>query len=277
MTDSVGKTATERFNLYRVSSTRTLLKRGDMRDIHSIVTIGGVDFDKACDNSDALCNVNTRGNWAYLKNTLLEVNTINDMLKDCGVDVKTYTGANATESAFKRFDGTQSDIIHIASHGFYIPQSQRTTIPYFSNSVSTENIQDELFFSGLILSGGQKAWNDSVFNPNNNDGILTAYEISKLDLHNVNLVVLSACETGLGDDLFDGIFGLQRAFKKAGVKSILMSLWQVDDKATSEYMSLFYEKLMNGYSAHDAYIGTALSMKEIYPDANYWASFVLLD
>lgn len=275
--DSVGETATERFNLYRVSSTRTLLKRGEMREIHSIVTFGGVDFDKACDNSDVLCNVNTRGNWAYLKNTLLEVNTINDMLKKCGVDIKTYTRANATESAFKRFDGTQSDIIHIASHGFYIPQSQRTTIPYFSNSVSTENIQDELFFSGLILSGGQKAWNDSVFNPNNNDGILTAYEISKLDLHNVNLVVLSACETGLGDDLFDGIFGLQRAFKKAGVKSILMSLWHVDDKATSEYMSLFYEKLMNGHSAHDAYIGTVLSMKEKYPDANYWASFVLLD
>ncbi|MBR4913638.1 MAG: CHAT domain-containing protein, partial [Bacteroidales bacterium] len=107
--------------------------------------------------------------------------------------------------------------------------------------------------------------------------ILTAYEISKLDLHNVNLVVLSACETGLGDDLFDGIFGLQRAFKKAGAGAILMSLWQIDDKATSEYMSLFYEKLVEGYSKHDAYISTVLSMKEKYPDATYWASFVLLD
>ena len=221
--------------------------------------------------------MNTRGNWAYLQNTLLEVEQIKKLLKVRGVDVTTYSGPYATEGAFKQLDGTTADVVHIASHGYYIPQTKRATIPYFSNSESTENIQDELFYSGLILSGGQRSWADSTFKPDNNDGILTAYEISKLDLHNVNLVVLSACETGLGDDLFDGIFGLQRAFKKAGVSSILMSLWQIDDKATSEYMSLFYEKLVEGYSKHDAYISTVLTMKEKYPDANYWASFVLLD
>ena len=202
---------------------------------------------------------------------------IEDLLKGKGIDAATHTGSFATEGAFKQLDGTLANVVHIASHGYYIPQTQRTSVPYFSNSESTANIQDELFYSGLILSGGQKAWADSTFKPDNNDGILTAYEISKLDLHNVNLVVLSACETGLGDNLFDGIFGLQRAFKKAGVSSILMSLWQIDDKATSEYMSLFYAKLVEGYAKHDAYISTVLTMKEKYPDANYWASFVLLD
>lgn len=277
LTDGTGMTAAERFNLYRVSSTRNLLTRDDNRDFHSVAMFGGVDYEKAQEYNEMLVSMNTRGNWAYLQNTLLEVEQINDLLKGSGIDVATLTGSFATEGAFKQLDGTQANVVHIASHGYYIPQTQRTSVPYFSNSESTANIQDELFYSGLILSGGQKAWTGSTFKPDNNDGILTAYEISKLDLHNVNLVVLSACETGLGDNLFDGIFGLQRAFKKAGVSSILMSLWKIDDRATSEYMSLFYEKLVGGCSIHDAYISTVLSMKEKYPDANYWASFILLD
>jgi CHAT domain-containing protein len=277
LTDSTGITAAERFNLYRVSSTRNLLTRDDNRDFHSVAMFGGVDYEKAQEYNEMLVSMNTRGNWAYLQNTLLEVEQINDLLKGSGIDVATLTGSFATEGAFKQLDGTQANVVHIASHGYYIPQTQRTSVPYFSNSESTANIQDELFYSGLILSGGQKAWAGSTFKPDDNDGILTAYEISKLDLHNVNLVVLSACETGLGDNLFDGIFGLQRAFKKAGVSSILMSLWKIDDRATFEYMSLFYEKLVEGYSKHDAYISTVLTMKERYPDANYWASFILLD
>ena len=277
LTDSTGMTAAERFNLYRVSSTRNLLTRDDNRVFHSVAMFGGVDYEKAQEYNEMLVSMNTRGNWAYLQNTLLEVKQIEDLLKGSSIDVATHTGSFATEGAFKQLDGTQANVVHIASHGYYIPQTQRTSVPYFSNSESTANIQDELFYSGLILSGGQKAWADSTFKPDNNDGILTAYEISKLDLHNVNLVVLSACETGLGDNLFDGIFGLQRAFKKAGASSILMSLWKIDDRATLEYMSLFYEKLVEGYSKHDAYISTVLTMKERCPDANYWASFVLLD
>ncbi len=88
---------------------------------------------------------------------------------------------------------------------------------------------------------------------------------------------MSACETGLGDDLFNGIIGLQRAFKKACAGSILMSLWKIDDIATSEFMVLFYEKLVKGYSKHEAYAYATHTMKEKFQDANYWASFVLLD
>lgn len=277
LTDSTGETAAERFNLCRVSSTRNILTKRENSEIHFVASFGGVDFENTQGCDEMIASMNTRGNWTYLQNTLFEVNQINDLMERSGVDVTTYSGANATEGAFKQLDGAHVDLIHVATHGYYIPQSQRTNIPFFANSASTENIQDELFYSGLILSGGQKAWTGSTFKPDNNDGILTAYEISKLDLHNVNLVVLSACETGLGDNLFDGIFGLQRAFKKAGVSSILMSLWKIDDRATSEYMSLFYEKLVGGCSIHDAYISTVLSMKEKYPDANYWASFILLD
>lgn len=276
--DSTGRTAMDRFNLYRVSSTRNIqTKDTGIVVVSSVASFGGVDYENSNEYSEVVQIINTRGNWSYLQNSLSEVNRIESLLLQRNIDVDTYTGANATEDAFKHLDGAKSNVIHIASHGYYLPQSHRDSIPYFSNSVNTASIQDELFYSGLILSGGQKAWVDSTFKPDNNDGILTAYEISKLDLHNVDLVVLSACETGLGDNLFDGIFGLQRAFKKAGVKSILMSLWQIDDKATSEYMTFFYEKLVNGYSVHDAYSSTVLMMKEKYQDANYYASFVLLD
>ena len=90
-------------------------------------------------------------------------------------------------------------------------------------------------------------------------------------------MVLSACETGLGDNLFDGIFGLQRAFKKAGAQSILMSLWSIDDKATSEYMRLFYYYLCSGLTKQESYKQTVLEMKKKHEDPFYWASFIMLD
>ena len=277
LTDDSGRTATELFNLYRVSSTRQILKNDMHQPIHSISAFGGVDYEKTDNYYDILRSLDTRGNWAYLQNTLYEVNAIQTLFQNKNLESTVFTDSIASECQFNQLDGTSTSIIHVATHGYYIPQPKRQSIPYFANSKETNNIQDELFYAGLILSGGQKSWANSTFKTNNNDGLLSAYEISKLDLHNVNLVVLSACETGVGDNMFDGIYGLQRAFKKAGVESLLMSLWQIDDRATSEYMISFYEKLISGYSKHDAYARTVREMKEKYHDAYFWASFVLLD
>lgn len=275
LADSSGVTALEKYNLTRVSSTRQIVYSKEETPIQSVVSYGGIDYTEMAEA--VVDSLNTRGNWNYLKNTLTEVRNVETSLQKNNIKVTTIIGRNATEASFKTLDGTTANVIHIASHGFYVPEQRREDIPYFAKSDYTKSIKDELFYSGLVMSGGQSAWIDSTFKADVDDGILTSYEISKLDLHNVDLVVLSACETGLGDNLFDGIFGLQRAFKKAGVKSILMSLWQIDDKATSEYMTFFYEKLVNGYSVHDAYSSTVLMMKEKYQDANYYASFVLLD
>ena len=274
LTDSTGLTALQRFNLHRVSSTKNVIFPSNEHKPTNAVSFGDIDYDNA---QTVLDSLNTRGNWSYLKNTQYEINRLKELFSENNISITANVGKGATEALFKALDGTNADIIHVASHGYYIPRGQREAIPYFANSESTKNVQDELFYSGLIMSGGQKAWTDSTFGVDRNDGILTAYEISKLDLHNVNLIVLSACETGLGDDLLDGIFGLQRAFKKAGAGSILMSLWKIDDKATSEFMSLFYEKLVKGHSKHEAYTYATHTMKEKYQDANYWASFVLLD
>lgn len=134
-----------------------------------------------------------------------------------------------------------------------------------------------MFYSALLLAGATNTWNNKSFSPESNDGILSAYEISKLDLHNTKLVVLSACETGIGDVSYDGIVGLQYAFKIAGVKTIIMSLWEVDDQATSLFMSSFYKELNLTHSKEKAFKHARLTVQNKYKNPYYWAAIVMLD
>ena len=137
--------------------------------------------------------------------------------------------------------------------------------------------------SCLMLAGATIALNGQHLPDGVDDGILTAKEISKMDLRGADLVVLSACQTGIGEIKGDGVFGLQRGFKKAGVQSILMSLWKVDDEATMLLMTQFYKNLTSevGMNKHEAlkqaqkYVREYDGMK--YQDPYYWASFILLD
>ncbi|MBC7587179.1 MAG: CHAT domain-containing protein, partial [Chitinophagaceae bacterium] len=109
------------------------------------------------------------------------------------------------------------------------------------------------------------------------DGIATAYEIAQLNLSNTQLVVLSACETALGDlQGTEGVFGLQRAFKIAGVKNLIVSLWQVPDKETAELMTIFYGKLLTGITVREAFYKTQKEMRSKYAPYS-WAAFVLIE
>ena len=133
--------------------------------------------------------------------------------------------------------------------------------------------------SGLMMTGGQSAWLGTKIIEKERDGILTAEEIATLDLSNVNMVVLSACQTGLGDidPGAEGVLGIQRAFKMAGVQSLLMSLWKVDDNATAYMMQEFYSGLLSGETKHDAFKTAQQKVRNKYPNPFYWAGFVLLD
>ena len=114
-----------------------------------------------------------------------------------------------------------------------------------------------------------------------NDGILLASEISLLDLHNVDLVTLSACQTGLGDIKEDGVYGLQRGFKKAGVNTLLMTLWTVDDTATQILMTQFYKNLLAGQNKQESLLSAQKYLQEYdngrYNSPRYWAAFIMLD
>lgn len=183
------------------------------------------------------------------------------------------TGAKATEGSFKDYSGRTPLLMHIGTHGFYSDDINT------SNLISPEEMAMQ--HSGLLLAGAEKGLYEPESLPfDAEDGILTASEISQLDLSGSELIVMSACETGLGKVSADGVFGLQRGFKKAGANALMMSLWKVDDEATSRLMEAFYDGwLREGLSKSEALIKAKEAVKsdKRWESPKYWAAFILLD
>ena len=211
----------------------------------------------------------------FRSNTKSEVYEINSILTKTDIKTSLFTSNFATEEEFK--NTTDAKIIHIATHGYY---STLTNYNFDSASNNTYIIsKDPLTRSGLIFAGGNKAWQDVKTNLSNDDGIVTAREISTLDLSNCTLAVLSACETALGDNqIDDDIAGLQRAFKMAGVKFIIASLWKVPDSETSEFMKSFYKILVaNNYEIKTSFYKAQSEMRNKYIQPSKWAAFILIE
>lgn len=234
---------------------------------------------------------NTRGvsdSFGNLGGTLKELNTIADLAKVEGFQTTQIKQADATEESIKALDGRSTPyILHLATHGFFFPDP-KVSLPdntiQINESVSNSNrdamyksSEDPMMRSGLAMAGANKYWKKPIEKLTTDDGILTANEISNLDLSACQLVVLSACETGLGDiNGSEGVFGLQRAFKIAGVKNIIMSLWKVPDSQTSELFEVFYSECFAGKTIHEAFQSAQSQMKAKYSPF-YWAGFVLLE
>jgi CHAT domain-containing protein len=265
------------YNIHRVSSTGNIRK--DFRaSITSSYLYGGLIYESS--DSTMLAEHNkyglsahdqlwikdyTRGGWNYLPNTQIEVERINEILKGQRIEVTKYEGYSGTEESFKHLSGKRPGIIHLATHGFYLETS---------SSISPE---EALIRTGLILSNGGRAWNGDAIPAGIEDGILQADEISKLNLEGTSLLVLSACETALGEVSGDGIYGLQRAFKIAGVETIIMTLWEVNDEATSEFMINFYKYFMLNGDKYQAFRKAQEKLMKDYSDPYYWAAFIMLD
>jgi CHAT domain-containing protein len=198
------------------------------------------------------------------------------VLSSKGVQVKMVSTTAASEESCKKLDGHSPAIMHLATHGFFLPEPK--------DSIKTNQLQnpfalskDPLMRSGIVLAGANEAWNGKQPPPGMEDGVLTAYEIAQMDLHQTQLVVLSACETALGDlQGSEGVFGLQRAFKIAGVKNLIVSLWQVPDKETVELMSAFYSNLLSGKPVREAFYLAQKEMRSKYSPF-YWGAFVLIE
>jgi len=191
-------------------------------------------------------------------------------------------GHEATEESFKNIGTNNSAsprILHIATHGYFF-NDPKLNSGSLSNSETVFKISDHpMLRSGLILAGGNLAWQGKQTLEGREDGILTAYEISQMNLSNTELVVLSACETGLGDiQGNEGVYGLQRAFKIAGAKYLIMSLWQVPDKQTSLLMTTFYKKwLEDKMTIPDAFHAAQKQLRDGGLEPYYWAGFVLVE
>ena len=220
----------------------------------------------------------SRGTWDLLPGTKEEVETIAEMLRGKGTSVYMLTQNDANEESFKAFDTHAPELIHIATHGFYFPPGEDLTSSFFNGLHSYTKKDNSMLYSGLLFAGGNNAWTGKKIAESVEDGILTADEISRLDLSGTKLIVLSACNTGLGDiDNVDGVFGLQRGLKRAGVKTILMSLWKVPDEETKELMRLFYKELLSGKTPHQSLKTAQNQLMTRGKSPYYWAGFILLD
>ena len=290
----------DKYNLITLSSTRHILKNKESQaaKVTSAVLYGGIYYDvdttlwkkEVGDNvvssswqSQNILPEKERGGmlWFYLPGTLKEVDAIGELMKVKNTNVSIYKAYTATEESYKRLCGNNSpDVIHIATHGFYFPlevKEPRNEFDVEQEEAKNFNImEDPLRRSGILLTGANNGWNNENVPKNFEDGILTAWEVSNNWLGNTKLVVLSACETGLGEIKGgEGVFGLQRAFKLAGSEYVMMSLWQVPDKETAEFMELFYSNWLGGKEIREAFNVAQNTLRAKY-SPYFWAAFVLM-
>ena len=223
----------------------------------------------------------------YLDAAAEETWAINGILFEQGIEPDTYDKEYGTEEAFKNLSDNCPTLLHIATHGFAL--SEDDAQKNFSDLAflgmredATNQADNSLCYAGLLLAGANNTLDPEKRKeiPNNTeDGILTAREIAQMNLSGVELVILSACQTGCGILKDDGVFGLQRGFKKAGAHTLLMSLWSVDDEATKKMMTTFYEELARGRNRRTAFHAAQDSLRadSKYSKPRYWASFIMLD
>ena len=194
----------------------------------NIIALGNPQF-----NADVSQYKSQRNNiWQPLPGSKLEIDSITSYIRGntTGRSIQ-FTGQQATEDVLKSIDKNDICILHIATHGFFNPETNE---------------------SGLLFTGSNRYINGES-NDSDNDGILTCDEIENLHFPNLKLVVLSACETGLGETNIDGVWGLQRAFRIAGAQNMIVSLRKVDDDLTRAFMIDFYRNLTQGNSIYNSF------------------------
>lgn len=297
-TESDANYLMNRYTLHQLSSTRYLamgLKENSTNKIDkSIALIGGVNYDFIPGESKktikkemqlASREANISKPLEYLQGTKIEVETIGKSMQKNGWSTSLLENDSATEDNLIKFENQAAKgILHIATHGFAFPNIKELP-PNSDSSISNNNFcyyTNPLQRCGLILAGANWTWmgRDDLKNknPEAEDGILTAAQVALLNLRKTKLVVLSACETGLGKiEGSEGVIGLTRAFKLAGVEQLIVSLWEVPDKETMELMTIFYEDLSRTQNAIISFEKAQKIMSLKYPTRpDMWAGFVLI-
>ena len=274
----------DKYSLNLISSTSQIRETDYLSlTINSIAVFGGIEYNTSHTQNKI---------WNYLEGTKLELEVLSKLFNEAKIETKVFKGCEATEDAFKQISQSV-DVIHIATHGFFYPdpskfekeQDKSTTLGEVAFRGGDTGFglwgfvknPNPLMRSGLVFAGANNVWNDMERDPAKQDGVLTAHEVANLNLQNTQLVVLSACETGLGEIRgSEGVYGLQRAFKMAGVQNIIMSLWEVPDKETVEFMEIFYTKLLDYKDVRKSFNETQREMRQKY-DPFFWAAFVLIE
>lgn len=252
-----------------------------------IILFGDIDFDNYVGKESTFINNNKASNqlatnlsrsylnyWTYLPGTLKEMRLIKNLAENKNLSAISYDGVKASEENLRQLTGNQKPyILHLATHGYFFSKLEHDAVP--NSYVSNDN---PLIRSGIVLAGANRIWQKNSNHLSINDGVLTSKEVSDLDLSSCKLLVLSACETGLGEFGTDSVDGLQKAFKIAGVDKMIMSLSKIPDDKTPIFFEYFYKELFTGMTIHNAFSKTQNEMKKRYGfEDDFWASFVLLE
>ncbi len=203
-----------------------------------------------------------------------EINNLVKLLKQHNWRVSVYLGNEADEYNFKHI--SSAGVLHVATHGYFLPSPETNKNKMFFGIDVEKPLQDAMMRSGLLFAGASNSlFSDAFKTFESENGVLTAYEASSLLFDNVNLLVLSACETGLGDiKNGEGVYGLQRAFQIAGTDNLIMSLWKVSDYATQILMNHFYSYLLNGNNISQSLRKAQLDVKAQFEHPYFWGGFI---
>jgi CHAT domain-containing protein len=289
----------DRYTMHQLTSTRYLamgIKQKAKEPIgNTMAMVGGVNYDylpgsttvpkkNKKDKNASRNSASASGKLNYLEGTKTEVEQINQQLTTATWQTKLIENNEAIEENITKLEGKEAKgILHLATHGYAFPEYDFSDTSISKNSLrySYRYSTNPMVRSGLILAGGNWAWTGSDTLTKlgaEQNGILTALEVSQLNLKKTKLVVLSACETGLGKiEGSEGTFGLKRGFKLAGVEQMIVSLWSVPDPETMELMTLFYSDLTKTLNPVLSFEKAQKEMRTKYPtDPEKWAGFVLV-
>ena len=251
-------------NIIIVTNTKDILQKTLPNPTAKAVLIGFPDYGSG-------------GSIAALPGTKVEVSGINGILAAKGYKTQLFLQKNASETNVKTISNPK--LLHFATHGFFLKDIEEVGDEKVFGIEPDKARENPLLRAGLMLSGAETTVNnvDTKEVKSKDNGILTAYEAMNLNLDKTDLVILSACETGLGDiKNGEGVYGLQRAFKVAGAKAILMSLWKVNDQATQQLMTSFYKNWTTTGNKIQAFKSAQLELKTKFKDPYYWGAFVLV-
>jgi len=316
MTDSDGKLLMEKTQLRIVNSTKDLLlppataggqtrnallvgnpkfdlsgaqQKTALAELQRGVTDGGTEEQQGLPPVDAPAKpveVASRGgdlaggDLNPLPGTQVEVDTVDGLLKNAGWQASEYTGDLALKQTMTQAHAPR--IVHIATHGFFLSDEELKANAAAQGTTANVN-EDPMLRSGLFFAGADRVREGAAPEAGVDDGVLTAFEASQLNLQGTELVVLSACETGLGKVLnSDGVFGLRRGLQEAGADAVMMSMWSVPDKETQELMAGFYKNWTSGMEKPEALRLAQLAERETVKKRYgkdlpfYWGAFVMV-
>ncbi|HCX24324.1 MAG: hypothetical protein CMB80_13570 [Flammeovirgaceae bacterium] len=275
-----GEYLVDKYKVRLLSNTRELIEDSDAADLNDDAVMFGFPKYHLSDtemvaSSNLMASADMERGFGSeiteLPGTLAEVQEIQKVISGGSWNVKSYLGADATETEVKSVKGPK--VLHIATHGFFLEDIKTKE----DEGLTSRNARyNPLLRSGLLLAGAQNTVKNEDL-PGDEDGILTAYEVMNLNLDNTELVVMSACETGLGEvKNGEGVYGLQRSFIVAGADNLVMSLWKVNDQTTQLLMTGFYQNWFSGQSKLDAFNNAISAVRAEYKEPYYWGAFVIL-